>query len=361
MFFVSGLFFIVSLTVVVIFLVFKGHIVVHEGEVVVLERLGRFSTILTPGLNIIAPFINSPKFVHWERLVEEKDDTNERTIHRDVFKGCRIKTSNIAFDIPPVMCFTKERVEIEVNIVVYYDIVDVKKAVYNTQNLYGVIETKIETLLVNMINDLSIDNITTQSLYVEMNRNVSSESFLKDFGLKLRELLVQNVSIPRELAISTIDSVTMKRQMESKQMALKAEEENTLAKLLMNEKIAAIQRQAELTKEKHRLSLLDIQTHHDLERIRKTIERENETVQSQSLIRLKEEEERLKIVKESGLPMDYFYEKERREQLTALMNSQSKNKTLIIPYEAITSSTTGRQIVFKHLNPNSDTTLTTIV
>ena len=54
-----------------LFVVFKGVLIVKQAEVIVIERLGRYSKTLGSGLNVIIPFLDSPRDIQWRHLVED--------------------------------------------------------------------------------------------------------------------------------------------------------------------------------------------------------------------------------------------------------------------------------------------------
>ena len=65
---IDTMIFLGLLALIVLILVSKGVIVVPQSETRVIERLGRFHSVLNPGLNLIWPFIDRPKLVYIRRV-----------------------------------------------------------------------------------------------------------------------------------------------------------------------------------------------------------------------------------------------------------------------------------------------------
>ena len=106
--------FLIVLLVIILIIAFKSIKIVKQAEVYVIERLGKFYKVADAGLTIIIPF-----FDHVRSVVSLKQQT---------------------MDVPPQGVITKDNVTITIDTVVFYQITDPAKAVYEIQSLKKGIE-----------------------------------------------------------------------------------------------------------------------------------------------------------------------------------------------------------------------------
>ena len=102
-----------------------GVKVVPQSETRVIERLGRFHSVLNPGLNIIIPFIDKPKTIYTRRV--------ENGLYgRHVVRTTATTVSDLreqVYDFPSQQVITRDNVTTEINALLYFQITDPKKAV----------------------------------------------------------------------------------------------------------------------------------------------------------------------------------------------------------------------------------------
>ena len=151
------LIFAVVLIVAAIIIVSAGVKVVPQSETKVIERLGRFHSVLGPGLNIIWPFIDKPKVVYTRRI---ETAIGGRTIVR-MSQSSSIDLREQVYDFPSQQVITRDNVMTEINALIYFQIVDPKKSVYEIDNLPNAIEKLTQTSLRNVIGELELDEKLT--------------------------------------------------------------------------------------------------------------------------------------------------------------------------------------------------------
>lgn len=336
-------FYIISAVVVAIatFVISQSILVVRQGEKVVLERLGTFHSVKSAGIHFLIPFLDQPHTVEWTRRVEvRKANQKSASIVDEKFIGYRIRTSNIVFDIPPVVCYSKEKVQIDVNIVVHYDVTDLKKAVYQVGDLYSSIQYKVETLLINMIQKISIEEITNQEIEKQMTILSSQEKWQEEWGVHLGRFDIQQVVFPSSLSNATIDSVTMRRKLEAEQMSLDSERTKELKRLKTAEEIAELHREAELNKKSFQLKQAQMDYEFQLLKKAKEVEVEVTTGKTQLELETERKERKYKIKRDAGLTENYFIERKRTKSIGAILEAGIKGdgKTLILPLEALNNT-----------------------
>jgi len=114
-----------------------GVHIVREGEVMLLERLGKYVATLGPGLHFINPVLESPKSIAWTCYV---DDPRTGKVKEHVERTSRLSTQERILDLPKLKAISKDKIEVEIDPIVFYVLLDAKKAAYAVQDLHAAIE-----------------------------------------------------------------------------------------------------------------------------------------------------------------------------------------------------------------------------
>ena len=139
--------------ILAIVIISAGVKVVPQSETRVVERLGRFHSVLSPGLNFIVPFIDRPKMIYTRRI---ETNVAGRTLVR-MTATTVIDLREQVYDFPSQQVITRDNVTTEINALIYFQITDPKKAVYEIDNLPNAIEKLTQTSLRNVIGELELD------------------------------------------------------------------------------------------------------------------------------------------------------------------------------------------------------------
>jgi regulator of protease activity HflC (stomatin/prohibitin superfamily) len=117
--------------------------IVPQATALVIERLGRFERLAPSGLNVIIPFLDRPRGVYWMNL---RPGTTQIDL-REQFT-----------DLPPQPVITRDNVTIHVDSVIYWQITDPIKSVYEVSDLVGGIIQLTITAMRNVIGELDLDH-----------------------------------------------------------------------------------------------------------------------------------------------------------------------------------------------------------
>src|SRR5947207_15211932 len=112
--------FLFFLGIVLLVIAAKTIRIVPQASVMLIERLGRFNRVAASGLNILTPFLDKPRAVYW---------TNTRP------GLTSIDFREQFLDLPPQPVITPDNVTIHVDSVVYWQVTDPVKAVYEMNEL----------------------------------------------------------------------------------------------------------------------------------------------------------------------------------------------------------------------------------
>ena len=141
------LFVLFFLGIVLLIIAVKTIKIVPQATVMLVERLGRFSRVASSGLNILMPFLDKPRAVYW---------TNTRP------GLSSIDLREQYLDLPPQPVITRDNVTIHVDSVVYWQITDPVKAVYEMNDLVGGIVQLTITGMRAVMGDMDLDHTLSQ-------------------------------------------------------------------------------------------------------------------------------------------------------------------------------------------------------
>ena len=165
--------YLIIILVVLLVIAFKSIKVVRESEVYIIERLGKFHKVADAGLTIIIPFIDTVRSV-----VSLKEQT---------------------MDIPPQGVITEDNVTIKIDTVVFYQITDPARAVYEIQSLKKGIEYLAITTIRDVVGKLSLDStFSSRDLINNQLRMLLDEATYK-WGCKVTRVEVQDINPPEDI------------------------------------------------------------------------------------------------------------------------------------------------------------------
>jgi regulator of protease activity HflC (stomatin/prohibitin superfamily) len=183
-----GPFTILIVTVVFLFIFFSKSIrIVREQEVVIIERLGKYHSSLTSGFNIVFPVLDSPRGVPW----------------RDIRGNYRINETidlrETVFDFPSQRVITRDNVVLEINAIIYFQVTDPVKAVYEIANLPDAIEKLTQTSLRNVIGDLDLDGTLTSRDHINTQLRLVLDEATNKWGVKVNRVEIQDIIPPQDI------------------------------------------------------------------------------------------------------------------------------------------------------------------
>ena len=119
-------------------------VIIPQSETRIIERLGKYYATLKPGVNIIIPFIDRAKVVV----------TQQRGHY---YYSSAIDLREQVYDFDKQNVITKDNIQMQINALLYFQIVDPFKTVYEINNLPNAIEKLTQTTLRNIIGEMELD------------------------------------------------------------------------------------------------------------------------------------------------------------------------------------------------------------
>ena len=196
-----------AVAVFIITLVVKGIRIVPEQSAVMIERLGKFRTQLDAGLNIIIPVIDKPRSVPWRTTVKEGGQK-----FYVVSNITNLDLREQVYDFPSQSVITRDNVGIQVDAVVYFQITDARRAVYEISNLPIALETLTQTTLRNVIGEMDLDDTLTSRETINASLVETIDGAAQAWGVKVNRVEVQDITPPQDVQAAMEQQMKAERE-----------------------------------------------------------------------------------------------------------------------------------------------------
>ena len=190
-------FFVVTGVIVAfaIFMLISGVKIVKQSETMVVERLGKYDKTLSSGINIIIPFLDRPRPMAWRYTqISITGDIISMFKMRE-----RIDLRENVYDFPKQNVITRDNVVTEINALIYFQIVDPLKALYEIGNLPNAIEKLTQTTLRNVIGDLELDQCLTSRDTINTKLRTILDEATNKWGVKVNRVELQDINPPKDI------------------------------------------------------------------------------------------------------------------------------------------------------------------
>jgi len=178
---------LIVLLVLVVIYILRGIKIVSQSETMIVERLGKYNRTLNAGINVILP------------IIEQAKETIVRRQNGALSRSSRIDMREQVYDFDKQSVITKDNVMTEINALLYFQIVDPMKAVYEIQNLPVAIEKLTQTTLRNVVGEMELDEtLTSRDTINSKLRNVLDDATNK-WGVKVNRVELQDITPPESI------------------------------------------------------------------------------------------------------------------------------------------------------------------
>ena len=175
----------VVLIALVVFTVFKGVRIVPQGYKWVVQRLGKYSQTLEPGLNIIIPYVDNVAY--------------------------KVTTKDIVLDIPSQEVITRDNVVIIANAVAYINIVRPDQAVYGIEDYEYGIRNLVQTSLRSIIGEMALDSALSSRDEIKTKLKYAISEDIADWGITLKTVEIQDINPSQTMQASMEEQAAAER------------------------------------------------------------------------------------------------------------------------------------------------------
>lgn len=184
---VSGfLIFTLVLVVVAVLFAFQSVKVVPQQTAWVVERLGKFHAVLTPGLNFIIPFI-------------------DRVAYRHSLK-------EIPLDTPSQVCITRDNTQLTVDGVLFFQVTDPQRASYGTSNYVVAITQLAQTTLRSVVGRMELDKTFEERDLINKSVVSAIDEAALNWGVKVLRYEIKDLTPPAVILQAMQQQITAERE-----------------------------------------------------------------------------------------------------------------------------------------------------
>jgi len=172
--------------VVVVVFIIRTLKVVPQQNAWVVERLGKYHSTLTPGLNMLLPFIDNVAYKH--------------------------SLKEIAMDVPGQVCITRDNTQLQVDGIIYFQVTDPMRASYGSANYVMAITQLAQTTLRSVIGKLELDKTFEERETINHSVVSSIDAAALNWGVKVLRYEIKDLTPPKEILHAMQSQITAERE-----------------------------------------------------------------------------------------------------------------------------------------------------
>ena len=170
----------------VVAFIMEGVRIVPQQSAYVIERLGKFHSVLEPGLNLIIPFLDRLAYQH--------------------------SLKEVPLDVPEQVCITRDNTQLAVDGVLYFQVTDPRLASYGSANYIAAITQLAQTTLRSVIGKMELDK--TFESREDINRHIVTalDEAGRNWGIKVLRYEIKSLTPPETILRAMQAQITAERE-----------------------------------------------------------------------------------------------------------------------------------------------------
>lgn len=163
----------VFFVVLIVIILFKTAVIVPQQEAWVIEHLGKYNGTLNAGFHILIPFL-------------------DRVAYRHSLKEA-------AFDTPRQICITRDNVQVEIDGVLYLQVIDPERASYGISDYLFAISQLSQTTLRSEIGKIELDKTFEERSHINISIVDEVDRAAAPWGVKVLRYEIKDINPPRDV------------------------------------------------------------------------------------------------------------------------------------------------------------------
>ncbi|TCB38160.1 SPFH/Band 7/PHB domain protein [Acinetobacter sp. ANC 4910] len=213
----AGSIIVIALLAFVGITIFKGVRIVPQGYKWIVQRLGKYHTTLSPGLNFVIPYVDEVAY--------------------------KVTTKDIVLDIPSQEVITRDNAVILMNAVAYINLTTPEKAVYGIENYTWAIQNLVQTSLRSIVGEMDLDDALSSRDHIKAKLKAAISDDIADWGITLKTVEIQDIQPSQTMQSAMEAQAAAERQRRA--TVTKADGEKQAAILEADGRLEASRRDAE--------------------------------------------------------------------------------------------------------------------
>ncbi len=160
--------------------------VVPQQNAWVVERLGKFHAVLTPGLNVIIPFVDRVAYKH--------------------------SLKEVPLDTPSQVCITKDNTQLTVDGVLFFQVTDPQRASYGTSNYIIAITQLAQTTLRSVVGRMELDKTFEERDLINKSVVSAIDEAALNWGVKVLRYEIKDLTPPAVILQAMQQQITAERE-----------------------------------------------------------------------------------------------------------------------------------------------------
>lgn len=209
--------FTIFLVALVLVTISMGVRTVPQGYKYIVQRLGKYHSTLSPGLNFIIPYIDQVAY--------------------------KVTTKDIVLDIPSQEVITRDNAVLLMNAVAYINLTTPERAVYGIENYSWGIQNLVQTSLRSIVGEMDLDDALSSRDHIKAKLKAAISDDIADWGITLRTVEIQDIRPSQTMQAAMEAQAAAERQRRA--TVTKADGEKQAAILEADGRLEASRRDAE--------------------------------------------------------------------------------------------------------------------
>jgi regulator of protease activity HflC (stomatin/prohibitin superfamily) len=176
----------IAVFIFVLVVIFRSIRIIPQANAGIVERLGRYHKTLTPGLNLLVPFI--------DRL-RPLIDMREQVV-----------------SFPPQPVITEDNLVVSIDTVVYFQVTDARAATYEIANYLGAVEQLTTTTLRNVVGGLNLEEALTSRDNINGQLRVVLDEATGKWGIRVSRVELKAIDPPHSIQDSMEKQMRAERE-----------------------------------------------------------------------------------------------------------------------------------------------------
>ena len=164
---------VIIVLLIVVLLLWRGTVVVVQAQAVLLQRLGRYQGTLESGLHLIIPFVDAVR--------------------------TRVDLRETPRELRPMPVITKDNATVSIDIVVYLQVTDPRRAIYEITNFVVGVEQLVQTSLRQVVGDMMLDETLTSRERINALLQQHLDAATDKWGVKVTRIELRSIDPPPDV------------------------------------------------------------------------------------------------------------------------------------------------------------------